>query len=114
MRELREFRVHHAELCAAGADVAGVCRDSVESNRAWTRRLALPFPLLSDASGDVARALGVLRRIPIGAWTIELMRRSTLLAEPGGRIAVAWGDVKIRGHARQVLDAVRATRRPAP
>jgi peroxiredoxin Q/BCP len=108
VRELREFRAHHDELAAAGVTVAGVSRDSVEHNRQWTARLALPYPLLSDSDGVAGRAFGVLRTLRLGAWTIELLRRSTLLAGADGIIARAWSDVRIRGHAREVLEAARA------
>jgi thioredoxin-dependent peroxiredoxin len=64
--------------------------------------------VLSDADGVVGRALGALRTIRLGAWTIEFLRRSTLLAGTDGRIARVWTDVKIRGHALQVLEAARA------
>ena len=108
MRELREFRAHHAEFVDAGLVVAGMSRDTVEQNRAWSERLSLPYPVLSDADGGVGRALGVVRSVRLGAWTVEFLRRSTVLADRDGRIARVWTDVKVRGHARQVLDAVRA------
>ena len=100
--------MHHDEFSAAGIAVAGMSRDTVEHNRAWSERLALPYPVLSDVDGVVGRALGVLRSIRLSAWTVEFLRRSTLLADADGRIAAVWTDVKIRGHARQVLDAARA------
>ena len=83
-------------------------RDTVEDNLAWSKRLDIPYPLLSDRGGEAGRALGVVRRVGIAGWTIELVRRSTLLAGVDGRIVAAWADVKIRGHAREVLDAARA------
>lgn len=113
MRELREFRAHHLEFVAAGVTLVGASRDSVDSNRHWTQRLAIPFPLLSDRDGSLGRALGVIRTVRIGAWKVEFLRRSTLLAGPDGRIAAVWSDVKIRGHAREVLDAALALRTPA-
>ncbi len=112
MRELREFRVHHPEFVAAGVAVAGVNRDPPERNRAWSERLALPYPVLSDSDGVAGRALGMLRTIRLGPWTIEFLRRATLLADRAGTIAAVWGDVRIRGHARQVLDAARALTPP--
>ena len=105
MRELREFRAHHHEFVAAGIELVGLSRDTVEHNREWSQRLALPYLLLSDVDGNVGRALGVMHSIRLGAWSVEFLRRSTLLAGTDGRIAAVWADVKIRGHARQVLEA---------
>lgn len=112
MRELREFRAHHPEFAAAGITVIGVSRDSVESNREWARRLRLPYHVLSDRDGTLGAELGVIRTLRVGGWKFEFLRRSTLLAGTDGRIEAAWDDVKIRGHALQVLEAARALRRP--
>jgi len=97
--------------------VVGASRDPVESNRYWSRRLRLPYPLPSDRAGALGAELGVTRTLRVGAWKVEFLRRSTLLAGPDGRIAAVWDDVKIRGHAEQVLEAARALRppdRPSP
>ena len=112
MRELREFRVHHSEFAAAGVVVAGVSRDTVSENRRWEERLELPYPLLSDRDGVLGRALGVLRGIRLHGWTIEFVHRSTLLAGIDGTLAAVWSRVRIRGHARQVLEAARAAMPP--
>jgi len=91
--------------------VAGVNRDTVESNRRWVERLRLPYPVLSDRDSQAGDALGVVRRIGIGEWKLELFRRCTFLIDARGKIAAAWEDVKVRGHARQVLEAAQALER---
>jgi peroxiredoxin Q/BCP len=107
VRELREFRAHHSEFAAIGVAVAGVSRDSPPVNAWWSRRMHLPYPVLSDRDGDAGRAIGIVRRVPIGPWTIDLVRRSTLLVDRDGRIAATWTDVHARGHALVVLEAAR-------
>jgi peroxiredoxin len=67
----------------------------------------LPYPVLSDHEGEAGRALGIVRRVPIGPWTLELVRRSTLLADRDGRVAATWTNVHARGHALEVLETVR-------
>jgi peroxiredoxin Q/BCP len=88
--------------------VAGVNSDSPAGNARWTERLRLPFPLLSDPQRVVAGALGGVRRLGIGDWTIDLTRRRTVLAGRDGVIEAVWDKVTIRGHAAEVLRAVRA------
>jgi peroxiredoxin Q/BCP len=108
VRELREFRVHHDEFTREGIEVAGVARDPAESNRHWSERLRLPYPLLSDRDGAAGRAFHVARRLGIGGWSIELFRRTTFLIDERGEIAAAWVKVRVRGHAATVLEAARA------
>ncbi len=105
---MREFRARHAEFRAAGVKVAGVTLDTIESCRWWAERLRLPYPLLSDSAREAGERFHVLRRIGLGGWNVELFRRSTFLADGGGTIRAIWGDVRIRGHAREVLAAARA------
>ena len=88
--------------------MAGINADTVASNRAWSERLRLPYPLLSDPDRSAAEAFGGLRRIGVGAWRIEFFRRRTLLADRSGLVAAVWDHVRIRGHAAQVLAAARA------
>jgi len=52
------FRDHHAELAAAGApNVFGLSSQTNEYQTELARRLALPFPILSDESLELARLL---------------------------------------------------------
>src|SRR5262245_56660740 len=108
---MREFRAHHAEFESAGVAVAGVTVDSVESCRRWAERLRLPYPLLSDVSREAGRAFHVLREVGIGPWKVEFFARTTFLADRAGKIRAVWGDVRVRGHAREVLQAARALER---
>jgi peroxiredoxin Q/BCP len=108
VRELREFRVHHAELVGAGVAVAGVTADPVEDSRRWAKRLDLPYPLLSDPTREAGRAFRVQREFGIGGWKVELFRRTTFLADAHGVVRAVWGDVKMRGHAVEVLRHARA------
>jgi peroxiredoxin Q/BCP len=84
-----------------------VSGDTLDSHRTWIRRLRLPYPLLSDLDLSAGNALGLIRRIGIGEWRLELFRRTTLLVDAAGRMAMIWGQVKIRGHAADVLRAAR-------
>lgn len=105
---MREFRVHHDGFAAAGVTVAGVSQEDVASNRAWAGRLDLPYLLLSDPERRAGDAFGVVRRLGIAGWGIELFARATFLADAGGVIQAVWDPVRVRGHGREVLEVVRA------
>jgi len=107
VRELREFREHHAEYARAGVALAGMNADTVVGNRGWAQRLKVEYPLLSDRDRSAARALGALRTIGIGTWKLELFRRATFLVARDGIVSAVWGQVRVRGHAREVLETAR-------
>lgn len=88
--------------------MAGVNADTVEGNRRWSTRLALPYPLISDPERQAAEAFGGLKRIGLAGWSIEFFRRRTVLADRHGVIVAIWDKVHIRGHAAEVLTAARA------
>lgn len=84
------------------AALLGVSLDSVTSHAAFAQHHRLPFPLLADADGRVARAYGSL-------WDFGLVRfakRHTFLIDPEGRIARVYRDVSPQSHARTLLDAL--------
>src|SRR5947207_339971 len=70
------------EVGALDAAVLGISVDDVETHRAWAAELGgVAFPLLSDKSGDVCRAYGVLNDAEQRAW------RGTVVVSSGGTVA---------------------------
>jgi peroxiredoxin len=70
------FRDHAKELAAAGAAVMGVSTQDTDYQREAVERLRLPFPLLSDADGDLTKAL----RLPtFDVQGERLLKRLTLI-----------------------------------
>jgi peroxiredoxin Q/BCP len=93
--------------------VAGISPNTVAEQRAQAGRLSLPYRLASDADREIARGLGALRVLALGAWKVELYRRATVLVDRDGIVAAVWSRVKVRGHAREVVAAIEALARPA-
>jgi thioredoxin-dependent peroxiredoxin len=98
--EGKEFRDLHDQFAAIDCIVLGVSVDSVESHRKFADKHALPFPLLSDADGLMARTFGVLRE--------GMADRATFVIDRDLRVRRRFDQVKPRGHAQQVLEFVRA------
>jgi peroxiredoxin Q/BCP len=59
--EACSFRDSHEAFVTAGATVVGVSEDGAESHAQFTAKHRLPFTLLSDRGGAVAKAFGVKR-----------------------------------------------------
>ena len=89
-------------LLAKGAVVLGVSGDDPASHRAFVEKHALPYPLMSDADGSLARLLGVRRRM-FGL----LPGRETVVIDPAGRVAMVYR-AALRGeeHAARAVAAV--------
>ena len=89
----------------AGAVVLGVSKDSVESHKRFEEKHGLPFTLLSDPEMRVIEAYDVLVEgvTKTGKATRRLVR-STYLIDEDGVIARAFGKVKAKDNAQQMLD----------
>lgn len=88
--------------------VLGVSLDSGASHAAFTTKHRLPFPLLADTGGRVARTYGAL-------WDFGLFRlakRHTYLVDPAGRLARVYRSVTPSSHANQLLADIDRLRQP--
>jgi peroxiredoxin Q/BCP len=54
------FRDIAAKFADANAQVLGISTDDIETQKKFADSLKLPFPLLADKDGSVAKAYGVL------------------------------------------------------
>lgn len=106
--ESQAFRDLKGDLNAAGADIVGVSRDTVEAQRTFAQKYGLNVSLLADTSSAVCDAFGVVvEKTMYGKKSIGV-QRSTFLIGADGIIAQAWPRVSVEGHGAAVLEAVRS------
>jgi peroxiredoxin Q/BCP len=105
--EACEFRDSWAAVKKAGAVVLGVSPDGVASHLKFKRKFDLPFPLLADADHAVAEKYGVWGEKSMYGRKYFGVHRTTFVIDEKGRIAKVFGNVKPKGHAAQVLEALR-------
>jgi len=98
--EAEAFRDESAEMEKLGARVIGVSVDTIESHRDFARNHELAFPLVSDAGGAIATKYGVSTRSGFA-------ERTTFIIGPDGKIARVFPQVRVSGHADEVVVAVR-------
>jgi peroxiredoxin Q/BCP len=101
--EACQFRDDYYALKEMGVAVLGVSLDDVESHQEFAEKYHLPFPLLSDAEGSVARAYGSLTKF----GPLSFAKRHTFIIDPEGHIARAYTQVKPKEHSSQVIRDLR-------
>lgn len=94
-----EFRDNIFAFRSAGAEIVGISLDDVASHMAFADKHRLPFTLLADEGGEVARKYGVLRNFGV----VKLASRQTFLVSPDGRIARHYAKVDVNTHSQEVL-----------
>ena len=85
--------------------VLGVSKDSVESHKKFEEKYGLPFPLLADEELKVITAYDVLKIGKDGKPTKSLIR-STYLIDENGIIIQAFGGVKPKENADQMMNVL--------
>ena len=106
--EAQEFRDAIPAFTEAGATVLGVSTDSVKSHCGFRDKQNLNFPLLADTDHAVAEKYGVWVEKTNYGKTYMGIQRATFLVDKNGKIAQIWPKVTPKGHAQEVLDAVKS------
>ena len=99
------FRDLYPQIREKGAIVLGVSKDSVESHKRFEEAHGLPFTLLSDTGLAVITAYDVLKPGKDGKPARSLLR-STYLIDEEGVIVKAFGGVKPKENAAQMLEVL--------
>jgi peroxiredoxin Q/BCP len=107
-QEAKEFNELKAAFAAAGAEVIGVSPDSPKSHGKFAGKYGLDLTLLSDEAKETLGAYGVWVEKSMYGRKCMGVERTTVLIDAEGRIAKVWSKVKVPGHAKEVLEAVRA------
>lgn len=86
----------------------GISKDSIKSHIKFSDNLNLPFELLSDEKTEVNMLYGV--------WQLKKMMgkeyygtvRSTFVIDENGILVKEYRNVKVKGHAAEVLEYVKS------
>lgn len=95
------FRDGIMKLKKIGASVVGVSMDDRESQEHFAKKYHIPFPLLADHTGTIAKAYGA------AGGFLGFDHRYTFLIDPQGKIAKRYLDVDPDRHSKQVLEDIR-------
>jgi peroxiredoxin Q/BCP len=80
----------------------------VASHDRFRAKQGFTFDLLSDADETACRAYDVIREKNMYGKTVLGIERSTFLIDAQGVLRAAWRKVKVKDHARAVLEALKA------
>jgi peroxiredoxin Q/BCP len=108
--EACEFRDSWAAVRRAGAVVLGVSPDGMASHQKFKRKYELPFTLLADEDHAVAEAYGVWGEKSMYGRKYHGILRTTFILDDRGRVARVFNKVKPKGHAAEVLAALKGRR----
>jgi peroxiredoxin Q/BCP len=88
--------------------ILGVSADSPKAQQAFRDKHQLSIPLVSDEKHQMLEAYGVWGEKSMYGKTFQGVFRTTVLIGKDGRIVRIWRNVKVDGHADDVLAAARS------
>jgi len=106
-REGEDFRDLYPQFNEAGADVLGVSKDPVKTHEKFRTKHQFPFHLLSDTDELLCRLFDVIHEKKLYGRTYMGIERSTFLIDSEGVLRHEWRKVRVPGHARIVLEALK-------
>lgn len=106
--EGRDFSVLHAKFRRQKTVIFGVSRDSIASHEKFREKQQFPFDLISDPDEKLCRKFDVIQEKTLYGRKFMGVERSTFLIDADGKLRQEWRKVKVKGHAEEVLEAVKA------
>ena len=105
--EGQDFRDLHAKFKRQNAVILGVSRDSLASHEKFKAKQKFPFELLSDPDEALCKKYDVIKEKTLYGRKFMGIERSTFLIDERGKLREEWRKIKVKGHAAEVLEAVK-------
>ena len=103
--EASTFRDEFKNFSKVSAVVLGVSRQNEKSHQAFKRHHNLPFDLLVDSDGALAKTLGV------GSFPVlGMSKRQSILIGPDSKLIRFYSEVNPLKHAKEVLGDIEKAR----
>jgi peroxiredoxin Q/BCP len=106
--EGRDFSALHAKFRRQNTVIFGVSRDSIASHEKFREKQGFAFDLISDPDEKLCKQFDVIQEKSLYGRKFMGVVRSTFLIDENGKLRREWRKVKVKRHAEEVLDAVKA------
>ncbi|MDE5444054.1 redoxin domain-containing protein [Bradyrhizobium sp. CSA207] len=107
-REAIDFTRLADAFAAAGTAVLGISADPLKAQEKFRDKHSLGIPLVSDEKHEMLEAYGAWGEKSMYGKTFLGILRTTVLVGADGRVAKVWRNVRVDGHADEVLAAARS------
>ncbi len=106
--EAKDFTAMAEEFAAANTVIVGVSKDSVAKHEKFIAKHELGVELIADEECSLCEAYGVWVEKSMYGKKYMGIERVTYLIDTSGKIREIWRKVKVKDHAKKVLEAAQA------
>ena len=89
-------------------EVYGISKDSLESHIKFKKKYKIKFDLLSDPDKKVLKKYKVWGKKKFMGREFVGVIRSTFLIDKKGKILKIWNNVRVKDHAKEVLNTLKS------
>jgi thioredoxin-dependent peroxiredoxin len=107
-REAIDFTRLKADFADSATAVLGISADTLKAQESFRNKHQLSIPLISDEKHEMLEAYGAWGEKSMYGRTFLGIIRTTVLIDAQGQIAKIWRNVRVDGHADEVLAAARS------
>jgi peroxiredoxin Q/BCP len=107
-REAIDFTRLNSAFADSGTAVLGISADPIKAQESFRNKHQLSTPLISDEKHEMLEAYGAWGEKSMYGRTFLGIIRTTVLIDAQGQIAKIWRNVRVDGHADEVLAAARS------
>ena len=101
--EACNFRDNIEIINKLNTNILGISVDSNESHKQFSEKYSLPFPILADTGGDVAKLYD-----SYGSFVgFKYASRNTFIINPSGKIHKIYKKVNASSHAEEVISELK-------
>ena len=105
--ESKDFSKLNSMINKKNTVVFGISKDSMESHLKFKKKYKLKFDLLSDEKLKVIKKYGVWGMKSFLGKKYKGVIRSTFLINSKGKIHKIWSNVRVKDHAKSVLEEIK-------
>ena len=105
--ETNDFNKLISKFKKLGCDVYGVSKDNLKSHNKFKEKYKIKFDLLADENLNVLKKYKVWGKKKFMGREFMGVIRSSILIDKKGKILKVWHNVKVKDHAKEVLETLK-------
>jgi peroxiredoxin Q/BCP len=105
--EAKDFTKLYKQFRKLNCEIIGISKDSIETHKKFINKFKIPFQLLSDEKIIVLKKYGAWGEKNMYGKKFMGIKRTTVLISPKGKIIKIWNNVKVKDHAKEVLNFLK-------
>ena len=106
--ETNDFNKLHSKFKRLECEIYGISKDSLKSHDKFREKYKIKFDLLADEELIVLKKYKVWGKKKFMGREFMGILRTTFLIDKKGKIIKIWDNVKVKDHAKEVLETLKS------